>query len=116
MNPEDNATRRQHPRLPHVAGVRIRLPGPADSVAEGDIYASLVDVSPEGAHVLAGQEIAPGSLVEIVLHEEIIGAPLSFHGVVRWCRGDAEDEIYSLGVRIEEDDLPVWREVIVQVV
>jgi len=116
MTSDENNLRRSHPRLPHVAGVRIRRAEGDDAPADDEIYASLVDVSPEGAHLLGGREIPPGQLVELVLHEEILGEPMSVHGVIRWCRGDGEDEIYSLGVKIDDADLPLWHEVIVQVV
>jgi len=116
MNSDENDTRRHHPRLPHVAGVRIRLLGPEGPTDENPIYASMVDVSPEGAHLLAAYGIETGRSVEMELHEAMLGEPVNIRGIVRWCQGDAEDEIYSLGVKIHVDDLPSWEEVIVQAV
>lgn len=115
MNEEDDNSplRRKHPRTPHVSRLHILLPG-EESPPE-DLMGSMVDASPDGLGVLTSKAIPQGQEVRVVMDGPSLGLPVDLAGVVRWCK-DEEDDTVFLGIQLNEDDLPLWREILLDTV
>ncbi len=116
MNPEDdqdNPLRRKHPRTPHVSRLHILLPGEAETPE--DLMGSVVDVSPEGLGVLTSKAIPDGHTVQVVMDGPSLGLPVNLRGTVRWCKDEGEDT-YFLGIRLHEEELPLWHDILLDTV
>jgi|GEM_PF-2302395 len=78
----------------------------------------LVDLTPEGMMLMADQQLPTGysSTLHMDLPANVMdGGRLSFQGEVVWCREDAEDGFYSLGIAMRElsdSSISVVRELI----
>lgn len=115
----DFSEKRQEYRLDSEEIVFIELAAAAPDGSEPAriVVATCIDISANGIQVLSDQPLTQGAILPVCVQLDQPEVRLHVTCEVMWCRSQADDLGYAIGLSIFESqgtDVQKWKEVIVQ--